>query len=204
MDEKIAKLTEIIYKEGVEKGEEERKTIIQKANQEASEIINEAQQKAKKIIDDAEHQAQEIQRNIKAEIKLSSQQTISSFKQQITDLLLFKSINENISPTLSDPELLRDLIILIIKNWNTQSTEKIDMEVLLPESKRLDLEKSFKNSTTKILSDNVKISFSNKVKGGFQIVPMNDSYKVSFTEEDFIEFFKEYLRPKSRSFLFDE
>jgi len=204
MDEKIAKLTEIIYKEGVEKGEEERKTIIQKANQEASEIINEAQQKAKKIIDDAEHQAQEIQRNIKAEIKLSSQQTISSVKQQIADLLLFKSINENISPTLSDPELLRDLIILIIKNWNTQSNEKIDMEVLLPESKRIDLEKSFKNSTTKILSDNVKISFSNKVKGGFQIVPMNDSYKVSFTEEDFIEFFKEYLRPKSRSFLFDE
>ena len=47
-----------------------------------------------------------------------------------------------------------------------------------------------------------KIEQVNGKKASFSIVPADGSYKVTFGEEEFVEFFKEFLRPQLIEMLF--
>lgn len=204
MEQKIAELTEKIYKEGVEKGEEQKKNIIEGAKTEAATIKADARKEAEKIIADAQSKAEEIKKNAESEMKLSSQQAISALKQRIVDVIIAKAVDENVSSSLSDPKIIQELLIIITKNWKFGDMEVPSLEILVPENSRNELGKSFENSLKEIVKEGVSISFSKAIKGGFQIGPKGGTFKVSLTDEDFNEFFKEYLRPKTRSFLFEE
>ncbi len=204
MDQKIAELTEKLYKEGVEKGEEQKKSILETARVDATRIKEDAQKEAEKILADAVAQAQEMKRNAESEIKLSSQQAISALKQKICDELLVTAVDENVSATLSDPAVMKELIATIVKNWNVSGNEVPSLEILLPDTERSKLEKAVSDSLKKVMKDGFSISFVKSIKGGFQIGPKEGSFKISLKDEDFIEFFKDYLRPKTRNLLFKE
>ena len=49
---------------------------------------------------------------------------------------------------------------------------------------------------------NLKQYFEGKKKASFSIIPADGSYKVTFGEDEFIEFFKEFLRPQLVEMLF--
>ena len=70
MDTKIQELTDKIYKEGVEKGNEEAGRIIADANAQKQAILTEAEAEAKRIVAQAEKQAAELKKNTEAELKL--------------------------------------------------------------------------------------------------------------------------------------
>jgi V/A-type H+-transporting ATPase subunit E len=204
MEQKIAELTEKIYKEGVEKGEEQKKSIVEGAKTEASAIRADAKTEADKIIADAQAKAEEIKKNAESEMKLSSQQAISALKQRIVDTIITKAVDENVTSSLSDPKIIQELLTIIVKNWKFGDMEVPSLEILVPENSRKELETSFENSLKEILKGGVTVSFSKAIKGGFQIGPKGGTFKISLTDEDFNEFFKDYLRPKTRSFLFEE
>lgn len=204
MEQKIAALTEKIYKEGVEKGEEQKKAIIDSAKSEAVSIIDNARKEAEKIVADAQAQAKEIKRNAESEMKLSSQQAISALKQTIVDTLMAKTVDTSVSSALSDPGIIREMLLAIVKNWQAGGHEVPSLEVLLPAAQKKKLEKSLQDSLKKVIKKGVSLSFSKTLKGGFQISLKDSSFKISLSDEDFVEFFKEYLRPRTRSFLFEE
>ncbi len=62
MDTKIQELTDKIYKEGVEKGNEEAGRIIADANAQKQAILTEAEAEAKRIVAQAEKQAAELKK----------------------------------------------------------------------------------------------------------------------------------------------
>ena len=66
MDTKIQELTDKIYKEGVEKGNEEAGRIIADANAQKQAILTEAEAEAKRIVAQAEKQAAELKKNTEA------------------------------------------------------------------------------------------------------------------------------------------
>ena len=70
MDTKIQELTDKIYKEGVEKGNEEAGRIIAEANAQKDTILKDAEAEAKRIVAAAEKQAAELKKNTEAELKL--------------------------------------------------------------------------------------------------------------------------------------
>ncbi len=41
------------------------------------------------------------------------------------------------------------------------------------------------------------------MKGGFRIAKTDDSYQISFTDEDFVTFFQSYLNERTNELLFD-
>ena len=135
-------------------------------------------------------------------MELASKQTVRTVKQQITDLITSKVIDEPVKKAFDDEKFVKEIIETIIKNWDPQKKESIDLSVLLPEKMENEFEKYFKAKTGKELNAKLELSFSDAVKGGFKIGPDDNSYKISFTEEDFINFFKSYLRPKTGEMLF--
>ena len=60
MNTKIQELTDKIYREGVEKGNEEAGRIIAEAQSQKQSMISEAEAEAKRVIAEAEKQASEL------------------------------------------------------------------------------------------------------------------------------------------------
>jgi V/A-type H+-transporting ATPase subunit E len=203
MEQKIQELTEKIYQEGVEKGKSQARKIIADAQEKASGIIADAKSEAEKIIAGANQQAAELKRNTEAEIKLSGTQALSAIKQQILDLVTAKTVNDSMAASLSEPSVIKEFVALVVQNWK-MGKEVPRLEVLLPAQKQQELEKTFQKGGSDLLKKGLSLSFSKSIKAGFRIGPQDGSFKISCTDEDFAEFFKEYLRPRTRTWLFGE
>ncbi|MBN1758726.1 MAG: hypothetical protein JW863_10430 [Chitinispirillaceae bacterium] len=203
MEQKIQELTAKIYQEGVEKGEAEAKKIIAAAQEKAAGIITDAKKQAEKIVADAGQQSAELKRNTEAEIRLSGTQALSAIKQQILDLVTAGTVDESMTASLSDPATIKEFVALVVQNWK-MGNEVPRLEVLLPAQKQDELQKAFQKGGSDLLKKGVFLSFSKTLKAGFRIGPQDGSFKISLSDEDFAEFFKEYLRPKTRTWLFGE
>ena len=198
MEKNIDLLTRKIYEEGIEKANIEVEKIIDEARQKAESIVSKAKKEAEKIIAGAHEDAEALKRNSLSEIRLGGQQAISSLKQTIQNLLSAKILNVSISETFQDADFLKKLILEIVKEWKSDA----GINVSLPSGLQQKLNKAFEQSLAKEIK-NLKITFDNKLKGGFKISQSNDTYQIVFSDEDFVEFFKPYLREKSREILFN-
>lgn len=203
MEQKIQELTAKIFQDGVQKGEVQARALIAEAQSKAAATLSEAKAQAAAIVAEAQKQAAEIKRNAEAEIRQSGAQAISSIKQQIVELVCAKVIDSSSSKVLSDPETIKEFIVLLLQKWSS-SDDAIRLDALLPEQRQQELTDAFKKGASDILGKELTISFSKAIKGGFRIGPQNGTYKISLSDEDFAEFFKEFLRPKTRSWLFGE
>ena len=78
----------------------------------------------------------------------------------------------------------------------------MDLEVVLPETLKKDLEGFVSKELAKVLKGNIEASFSKKIAGGFTIGPKDGGYFISLTDETFRELIAEYLRPATKKLLF--
>ncbi|MCD4834605.1 MAG: hypothetical protein K8R31_12465 [Bacteroidales bacterium] len=202
MENKLQELTQKLYNEGVEKANEEADKILAEAKSEADKLKQIAEKDAQKIIADAEQKSVEIKKNIDAELNLAAKQTIRTVKQKITDMIVSKVINEPVKKAFDDEKFVKEIIETVVKNWNPQKNETIDLSVLLPADLEKEFAKFFTAKSGKELNANLELSFSDTIKGGFKVGPADGSYKISFSEEDFENFFKSYLRPKTIEILY--
>jgi V/A-type H+-transporting ATPase subunit E len=204
MEQKIQELTDKIFKEGVEKGEAKASEVVSAAEAKAADIVKTAEAKAAQIVADAQKKAEELKRNTESELKLTGTQAISSVKSRIVGLITARVVDDAASKALSDPAILKDFVQTAISNWKMGGGDVPSLEVLLPEAKQDELTKAFHLGVSGELQKGVDVKFSKDVKAGFRIGPADGSFKISLTDEDFKEFFKEYLRPKTRAYLFGE
>ena len=173
MDTKIQELTEKIYQEGVEKG-----------NEEAARIIAEAEARKKVLIEEAEAKAKEIVASVEA------------LKSEVTNLITGKVVIENVKAVAADPAFMQKVILELVKSWPSQENlviQSADAEAL---------KKYFLSNAKDLLNKGVTIKQVSGKKTSFSIMPADGSYKVSFGEDEFVEFFKEFLRPQLVEALF--
>lgn len=204
MQQKIQELADKIYQEGVQKGEDRAAEIEKAAREKADKELAEAKAKAEQIIADAQKQAEELKRNMEGEIKLSSEQALSVVKQRILDLVTASAVDASTSATFTDPAFIAGLVKTLVDKWDAGSHEAPSLAVLLPEDKQAEVEAAIKRDAAEVMKKGVTIEFSAAVKGGMQISQVESGFKISLTDEDFKAFFKEYLRPRTRAFLFGE
>jgi V/A-type H+-transporting ATPase subunit E len=202
MTSKIQQLTETIYNEGVQKAKEEAEAILKEAKEKAAGIEKEAQKKAEKKIVEAEEKAQELKKQVDSEIKMTLNQAVSAMKQEITSLIAMKVIQPPVKELFSDKDYLQNLISTVVKGW--MEKESFDVKVILPEQDRNKLEDFYKKNLADELNKGLEVSFAQNMKSGFKIGPADGSYVISFTDEDFTNFLKAYLRPKTSQLLFEE
>ena len=202
MENKLQELTQKLYDEGVGKANIEAEKILAEAKSEAEKLKQNAEKDAQKIVANAEQKSAEIKKNVDAELTLAAKQTIRTVKQQITDMIVSKVIDEPIKKAFDDVKFVKEIIETVVKNWNPQKNEAIDLSVLLPADLEKEFAKFFTDKSEEELNTNLELSFSDSIKGGFKVGPADGSYKISFSEEDFENFFKSYLRPKTIEMLY--
>ena len=196
MNTKIQELTDKIYREGVEKGNEEAGRIIAEAQSQKQSMISEAEAEAKRIIAEAEKQASELKKNTEAELKLFAAQSVEALKSEVANLITGDVVSANVKAAMADKAFMQQVILTLAKSWASQ-------EALTIQSSEADaLARYFASNAKALLNQGVKIE---KVAGkstSFTILPADGSYKVTFGEEEFVAFFKDFLRPQLVEMLF--
>ena len=71
-----------------------------------------------------------------------------------------------------------------------------------PQADAESLKKYFAANAKALLDKGVRIEQVNGIKTLFSVSPANGSYKVNFGEEEFMNYFKEFLRPQLVEMLF--
>lgn len=196
MENKLQELTRKIYSEGVEKATEEANLILDKAQKEADELKKQAAKQAEEIINEATKNAEEMKRNAQSEMRMSSKQAMSALRQQIATLVTAKVVDAPVKEAVSDKTFMGEMIGKALESFSNSAT------LVMPKEDEKSLEKYFGKRLDDVLKSGVDVRFDDKIKGGFKIGPKDNSYLVSFTDEDFEAFFRSFMRPRSINLLF--
>ncbi|MCZ9933054.1 V-type ATP synthase subunit E [Brachyspira hyodysenteriae] len=201
-EKKLDSLLERIYQDCVEKSNKKADEIISNAKSEADRIIKEAEAKSEEIIKEAERKSEELRKNTETDVRMAGEQSISALKQRIKDLVTAKVLEEGLKDSFADASFLKDLILEVVKKWDINSSDA-DVTVYFPESKRADIDSSFERSIKSAIK-NASINFDKKLSNGFKIVPEGGNYQLQFTDEDFVEFFSDYIKAKTEEVIFSK
>lgn len=196
MDTKIQELTDKIYREGVEKGNEEAGRIIADANTQKQTILSEAEAEAQRIVAAAEKQAAELKKNTEAELKLFASQSVEALKSEIANLITGEIASSNVKAALTDPAFMQKVILELVVNW--PANEFLTIQTSDSEG----LNAYFTANAKKLMNKGFKIEKVNGKKASFSVIPADGSFKVTFGEDELIAFFKEFLRPQLVEMLF--
>lgn len=199
MQNKLQELTDKLYNEGLSKGKQEGEEILAKAKVQADEIIAKAKAEAEAIVAAAHKDAADLKTKVEGDLKMAASQSIAATKKDIETLVVAKMTEGEVKKALSSADFVKEAILAVAKGFSAEAT---DLEIVLPESLKKDLDGSLAGEIAKVLNVGVEASFSKKVAGGFTIGPKDGGYFISFTDETFNALISEYLRPATKKILF--
>ncbi|WP_019537727.1 hypothetical protein [Proteiniphilum acetatigenes] len=194
--DKIQELTSKLYAEGVEKGKEEAERIIAAARAQEQQILDAARAKAEELLSSAEKESAELKKNTEAELKLYATQSSEALKTEIINLMTDKLSTTQVKTAVEDKTFMQKLIVELVQNWSKNDTLTVGVEN--PE----DLKSYIASHAKNLLDKGLKIESVNGIKTGFTLAPEDGSYKVKFGEEEFVNYFREFLRPQIQQLLF--
>ena len=200
MQNKLQELTEKLYAEGLSKGKQEGEEFLAKAKVQAEDIVAKAHAEAAAILAAANKEAEDLKTKVQGDLKMAANQCVAATKNDIETLIVTKMTETEVKNALTSAEFVKELILAVAKGFNTD--EPVDLEVVLPETLKNDLEGFVASELGKTLKCEVNASFRKKVAGGFTIAPKDGGYFISFTEDTFNALISEYLRPASKKLLF--
>ena len=192
----LQELTDKIYAEGVEKGKAEAAALVAKAQEEAAAIVAAAEKDAAAKVAAAEAKAAELDKNTRAELKLYAEQSVNAIKTEVTNLITNKIVGDSVKAATADKafmqKLIADLAAQLAKGGN----------VIIEAKDAEELKKYVAGNAKGLLDKGVKIEEVKGLKTDFAIVPEKGGYKLTFGDNELVEYFKEYLRPQIQELLF--
>ena len=145
MENKIQELTDKIYREGVEKGNEEAQRLVSEAQAQAEKLIEDAKKQAESILAEAKKSADELNENTKSEfakkqaesilaeakksadelnentkseLKLFAGQAVNALKTEVANLLTNQTVEETVKGFTADKEFLYKFILALAEKWS--------------------------------------------------------------------------------------
>ena len=195
MENKVQEITDKIYREGVEKGQEEARKIVEAAEAAKADMLKKAQQEAEKIVADAKKSAAELTKHTKAELQMYAGRAVEALKSEIADLVTGSIVDVAVKATV-DNEWLQKLMLTLATDWVTKEN------VVIQTADATALTQYFAKHANDLMRQGVQIEQVNGKNAGFTIMPADKGFKVQFGEAEFASYFKEFLRPQLVELLF--
>ncbi len=197
----LKSLIQKLQDEGIEKANEEARQIIAEAKQHAAELLKEAEQRIAKMEAQSANEVKHIRENLNSELKAVAQQAVSTVQNELAVVISNRIVSKGIDEALSEKEFLQKIIFTVLQKWNAVDTN-FQFELLLNKDDERQLQGFFEQRIKKELATEMEIVIENKIKSGFKIAVKNENYYVSFSGEEFENFFKGYLRKKTIEWIY--
>jgi V/A-type H+-transporting ATPase subunit E len=195
-------LVKKVYDEGIEKAKEEAQQIIVAAKRQSDELLKETEQRIAGMETQSANEVNRIRENLNSELKAAAQQTVNTIKDELSDVITNRIVSQGISEALSETAFLQKIILLVLQKWNPVDTG-LQFELILNKEDEAQLKNFFEQRIKKELATELEIVGENKIKSGFKIAMKNENYYVSFSDEDFENYFKGYLRKKTLEWIYE-
>ena len=196
MNTKIQELTDIIYNEGVAKGQAEADQILAQAKEQAQKLIADARKEADALLASAKKESADNAENVRKELKLYAAQAVEALKSEIATVVTDKIVKDAVKGFTADQKAFNEFILKIAQEWG--KNQQIEIKSADAEA----LKKYFTANAKDLLDKGVKITQVNGRAAEFSIQPADGSYKVNFGTEEFENWFKSILRPQLVETLF--
>lgn len=197
MAESIRELTEKIYNEGVAKARAEAEIILSDAKKEAAKIMQTANQEKDEILQRANREAEEIGRKAQSEIRLAAQKLLSNLKQNIAETLISKQLYSLTGQAFDDEKFVQEMLMTVVRSWAKQENGNSELSLLVAPKDKTKIDDFFRSRLTAELNQGVEINPDPTIRNGFKIGPKNGNYVISFTEKDFENYFRSYLKERT-------
>ena len=138
MQNKLQELTDKLYAEGLSKGKQEGEEILAKAKVQAEEIVAKAHAEAAAIVAAAKKDAEDLRTKVQSDVKMAAAQSVAATKKDIETLVVAKMTEAEVKNALTSADFVKEVILAVAKGFNTE--EPVDLEVVLPETLKKDLE----------------------------------------------------------------
>lgn len=196
MNTKIQELTDIIYNEGVAKGQAQADQILADARSQAEKLVADARKEADAVLTAAKKESADNAENVRNELKLYAQQAVEALKSEIATVVTDKIVTESVKGFTADQKAFNEFILTIAQEWGKNQSIEI-------KAKDADqLKQYFAAKAKQLLDGGVKITQVNGREAEFSIQPADGSYKVNFGTQEFENWFKSILRPQLVETLF--
>ena len=202
MQNKLQELTDKLYNEGLSKGKQEGEELLKKAQQEAEALVANAKAEAERIVAQANKEAEELKTKVAADVKMAATQSIAITKQEMEKMVVTKATEQGVKANMGSADFVKEMIVNIVKAYNPQNSSPVDLDFILPESLKAQVEPFVKNELGKMFQSGVRVDFSKKIGGGFKVSPKEGGYVLQFTDEEFNSLIANYLRPATKKILF--
>lgn len=202
MQDKLQELTDKLYNEGLSKGKHDGEELLQKAHAEADRIVSDARAEAARIIAQANKEAEETRTKVEADLKMAANQSFAVTKQEIEKMVVARIAEQGVKANLNSADFVKQLIGDVVKAFNPQNASPVDLDLILPESLKAEVEPFVRNQIAQQFKSEVRIDFSKKMNGGFKVSPKDGGYMLQFTDEEFKQLIANYLRPATKKILF--
>ena len=196
MNTKIQELTDIIYNEGVAKGQAQADQILAQANDQAAKIIADAQKQADSLLAAARKEAADNAENVQKELRLHAAQAVEALKSEIATVVTDKIVQDSVKGFTADQKSFNEFMLRIAQEWG--KNQQIEIKAQDADA----LTRYFTANAKALLDKGVQITQVNGQAAEFSILPADGSYKVNFGTDEFMNWFKSMLRPQLVETLF--
>lgn len=194
MDNKIQELAEKIYKDGVEKANNQAEQIVAKAEFQGREALERAKNEADRIISAAREEADRLRIQSETEVRNMVSGAEDALQHKITNMINSAAVGKAVDATFAKPEALYGVVL--------QMAKQLSGGVEISTSDAKGLEEYFRAEAQGVLNHGVKITEVAGKAASFDLSPEGADYKINVSKEAFTEYFKEFMRPRMREILF--
>ena len=139
---------------------------------------------------------------VNADIKMAATQSIAVTKQEIEKMVVTKTATEGVKANMGNAAFVKELIASVVKAFNPQNASPVDLNLILPEALKAEVEPFVKSQIANQFKGEVKVDYSKKMNGGFKVAPKDGGYVLQFTDDEFTQLIANYLRPATKKILF--
>ncbi len=202
MPNKLQELTDKLYNEGLSKGKQDGEELLRRAHSEADDIIAQAKAEAARIVAESQKEAEDLKTKVTSDLKMAATQSLSVTKQEMERLVVTNITRQATSECLSSADFVKEMVKAIVAAFNPANATPVDLDIVIPESLRTQIEPFVANEVRKQFKSEIHVSYSDKIKGGFNIMPKGEGFMLQFTDVEFSNLISSYLRPATKKILF--
>ncbi len=194
----LQQIVEELKNKGLAAGREEAARIVAKAEAEAAKILADARAKADLVTRQAAQEKTRTLATLETEMSHAAVVGLAAFRQAVENSFVIPELDDTLEHALSRPEFLENVILEMIKGFIQSGLYHDDLEVVLPDSRKAQLESAFFARLRNKAAEGVKISFDNTLSWGCKIGFKAGGFHIDLSDEGFKELFSRFISPRFR------
>lgn len=196
----VQELIDQLRAEGVQAGREEADQIMRRAEESAADIVRDAKDEAERIRNEARQTISEESAAAKAALTVAIRDTELKLKAEIMALFSVQ-LRRLVRREMSDPKLLRKLILAVAGQARNAFPEDQAFDVLVPETtdKGDPLQDLVHAISSEILREGVELKTAKGVRSGIRIRLQGEDMEIDLTDESVSDLLLERLLPRFRA-----